>query len=955
MKNSFRLADGGVIDRTRPVNFIFNGKEYQGLHGDTLASALLANGVHWVGRSFKTHRPRGIMAADVSEPNAIVQSAKGNINSFPNMQASEIVLIEGLRVKSVNVWPNLYLDIAAINQYFSKYLIAGFYYKTFLWPKYFWKNVYEPIIRKMAGFGVCDLSVDKRSYDKADIFCEVLIVGAGPAGLAAAENLAEQANTRVIIVDSNFEFGNSLLGSDNYQWAQQVTEKILDNPNFTLLRQTTVFGIYEKNYLCARQIKADGQRIWHIHAKRVILATGAHERPLVFRNNDRPGVMLASAANRYLLQYGVACGQEVVFFTNNDSVYPIVRNFLQYKVKVKAIVDIRPDASITGVDAPMYTSRKVVAVHGKKRVKAVKLDNGALINCDLLLVSGGWSPAVHLYSQAGGKLDYCEVRNCFIPDLQLANIQSIGSCNGTFILDNCFNEAKNVLAEKPLEPVDKLQVSALWNVKANINDTGKANIIDFAEDVSFADIQHAALEGMDSIELIKRYTTAGMGMEQGKIANLNVIGNLSMVLQKPIADVGTTKFRPPYTPVTFAALAGVERDELFDPVRVTTLHAKHVELGAKFENVGQWLRPWYYPKVNESMHDCLQRESMAVHNSIGILDGSTLGKIDIQGPDAGKFLDLVYTNNFSNLKVGACRYGIMCKEDGMVFDDGITARLAENHYYMTTTTGGAAHVLDWLEFWLQIQYPELEVYLTSVTEQFGALVVSGPNSRKLMCEVFPEQDFASSEFPFMQIRRAEILGVPVNLLRISFTGELSYEIHYPAHSGAKIWHIIMQAGAKYSITPYGTETMHILRAEKGFIIVGQDTDGTVTPNDLNMQWIVSKKKDFLGKRSLQLVNNVREDRKILVGLETVNSQEVLPEGAQLVKDPKTPKPIPMDGHVTSSYYSAILNKSIALALIKNGNNRHGEKLFAPIGKRIIEVKIVAPVFYDPQGARQNVD
>lgn len=955
MKNSFRLESGGVVDRKRVVNFVFNGKTYQGLKGDTLASALLANGVHWVGRSFKTHRPRGIMTADITEPSAIVQSAAGNNTSFPNMQASEIILSEGLRVKSVNVWPNLYLDVAAINQYFSKYLIAGFYYKTFLWPKHFWKNVYEPIIRRMAGFGVCDLTVEKRIYDKTDIFCEVLIVGAGPAGLAAAESLIDKANTRVIIVDSNVEFGNSLLGTNNYRWAQQVTEKMSVNPNFTLLKQTTVFGIYEKNYLCARQIKADGQRLWHIHTQRVILATGAHERPLVFKNNDRPGVMLASAANRYLLQYGVACGSEVVFFTNNDSVYPVVKNFLQRNIKVKAIIDVRDVVNLSEIDVAIYAGHQVTYVHGKKRIKAVTLDTGEIINCDLLLVSGGWSPAVHLYSQAGGKLDYCELRNCFVPDLDLANIKSIGSCNGTFLFDDCLAEGQSVSTDKPCEPVRKLQVSALWNVMANVSDTGKANIIDFAEDVSFADIQHAALEGMDSIELLKRYTTAGMGMEQGKIANINVIGNLSSILQKPIIDVGTTKFRPPYTPVTFAALAGVERDELFDPVRVTTLHTKHLELGAKFENVGEWLRPWYYPKDCESMHDCLQRESLAVHNSVGILDGSTLGKIDIQGPDAGKFLDLIYTNNFSNLKIGACRYGIMCKEDGMVFDDGITARLAENHYYMTTTTGGAANVLDWLEFWLQTQYPELEVYLTSVTEQFGAIVVSGPNSRKVMSEVFAEHDFASSEFPFMQIRTADILGVPVNLLRISFTGELSYEVHYPAHSGPKIWDLVMHAGAKYNITPYGTETMHILRAEKGFIIVGQDTDGTVTANDLNMQWIVSKKKEFLGKRSLLLANNVREDRKVLVGLETFNSKYVLPEGAQLVKDPKIPKPIPMEGHVTSSYYSAVLNKSIALALIKNGNKRHGEKLYAPIGKQNIAVKIVAPVFYDPEGDRQNVD
>ncbi|MCH9756240.1 MAG: sarcosine oxidase subunit alpha family protein [Gammaproteobacteria bacterium] len=955
MSGATRLPAGGVIDRTQPLQFVFNGRQYTGFKGDTLASALLANGIHWVGRSFKTHRPRGIMSADITEPHAIVQLEKGSPNSKPNMLATEIQLFDGLRANSVNVWPSLKWDTTAINQYFSKYLIAGFYYKTFMWPKSFWKKVYEPLIRRKAGLGICEKNTDSQTYNRMDTHCDLLIVGTGPAGLAAAE-AASQSDETIILADENPELGSSLIGTPKYDWGQKVIHHLSHQKNVTLLKNSTIFGYHESNYICGRQHLPNGERTWHIHAKRVILATGAHERPLTFYHNDLPGIMLASAANRYLLQYGVTCGQKIVFFTNNDSVYDIARNLLAHKINVLAIIDSRTDAPDTKLNIPIYQNTLVAHATGKTHIKSVTLSTGETIKCDLLLVSGGFNPAVHLFSQSGGTLEYCDTRSCFVPLSTPQAASSAGACNGIFDIEGCILNGQKAALKQSFLPSQTPNISAIWRISSGQKkDTFKQHIVDFAEDVSVADIQLAVREGFNSVEHIKRYTTAGMGIDQGKISNVNVIGLLSETWGKPIPDVGTTTFRAPYTPITFGALAGAERGNLLDPIRTTTLHEKHIQHGAKFEDVGQWKRPWYYPATGETMQDTLNRECLAVHQSVGMLDASTLGKIDIQGKDAGQFLDLIYTNLFSTLKVGACRYGVMCLEDGMVFDDGITARLDETHYYMTTTTSGAAEVLDWMEFWLQTQYPNLEVFLTSLTEQYGSIVVSGPNARKVLQSICPHHPFDNDAFPFMQMKETTIEDIPVRLLRISFTGELSFEIHYPAHSGPKIWDLVYTAGKPYHITPYGTETMHILRAEKGFIIVGQDTDGSVTPIDLNMNWVVSKKKDFLGKRSLRREDTAREDRKVLVGLVTKNPKTVLPEGAQLVVNPKASIPIPMEGYVTSSYYSALLEKSIALALIKNGLNRIGETLYAPIeNNKIIEATIVSSVFYDPKGERQNV-
>jgi sarcosine oxidase, subunit alpha len=956
MTQKFRLDHSGIINRNKIISFKFNGKTYTGFEGDTLASALLANNVHFVARSFKTHRPRGIMTAGVEEPNAIVQLAKGTPYSQPNMRATEVLLTKGLSANSVNSWPNLNWDLGAVNQYFSKFLIAGFYYKTFMWPKSFWKTVYEPFIRKMGGLGVCEKSDDPRTYDRMDRHCDILIVGSGPAGLAAAKEAAKSGDS-VVLVDENPEFGLSLLTTPKYSWGQKIIKELEENENVTLLKHTTLFGYYESNYLCGVQHKENGQRTWHFHAKRVILATGAFERPLTFKNNDLPGIMLCSAAHTYLSRFGVECGKNIVIFTNNDSAYEVAAALLKQNINVTAIVDTRETTRKNSLGIPIYTNAVISKASGKKRLQSVVISQKTTLKCDTLLMSGGWNPAVHLFSQAGGRLNYCEKRSCFVPLSCTQTVISAGSCNGIFDLDDCIKSGEKAAQSQVYESNSHPTIPPIWDIASgDSGDIGKAHLVDFAEEVSVADIQVAAREGMDSVELVKRYTTVGMGVDQGKLSNVNAIGVLSESLDKPLSKVGTTKFRSPYTPVAFGALAGSDLKDLSDPIRTTTIHDWHIQNGALLEDVGQWKRAWYFPKKGEFMQDSLNRECLAVRNSVGMLDASTLGKIDIQGKDAAQFLDLLYTNMFSTLKVGSCRYGLMCHEDGMVFDDGVTARLGENHYYMTTTTGGAAGVLDWMEYWLQVQYPHLDVYLSSITEQFAAVVVTGPKARRVLEALCPTHSFDSEDFPYMSMQESTVDDIPVKLLRISFTGEVSYEVHCPALSGPKIWKMIYDAGAKYGITPYGTETMHILRAEKGFVIVGQETDGSITPHDLNMSWAVSKKKDFLGKRSLQREDCIREDRKVLVGLETKDPSFVLPEGTQLINDSSiTSYPVQMEGHVTSSYFSATFDRSIALAVIKSGLKRMGETLYAHVDDNLIEVKIVSSVFYDPKGERQHVN
>jgi sarcosine oxidase subunit alpha len=1003
VSQSHRLPRGGRIDRSRVLRFTFNGRAYEGFAGDTLASALLANGVTLVARSWKYHRPRGIVGSGVEEPNAVVQLETGAY-TVPNARATEVELYDGLVASSVNCWPSPGFDLMSVARCFSRLMPAGFYYKTFMWPKSLWMK-YEHFIRKASGLGTAPGEADPDSYDKMNAHCDVLVAGGGPAGLAAALTAA-QAGARVIVADEQAEMGGTLLASRGCtidgvpaaQWAEQAVRKLSAMPNVRLLPRSTVFGYHDYNFLTVAERRTDHlpvaarkgarERVWRVRAKQVVLAAGAIERPLVFGNNDLPGVMLASAVSRFTNRHGVRLGQRAVVFTNNDSAYQAALDLHAAGVEVAAVVDAR--ASVLGAlptaaraaGIPVIERSVVVEARGGKRVagaQVMALDAsgervqgaGRRIDCDLLAMSGGWSPAVHLHAQSNGKARYDEAKACFVPGMPAQAERSVGACNGSFDLESCLAEGSAAGAQAArltgfdaapspapkIEPATREQpLEPLWLVPSpQPPGHGPKQFVDPQNDVAASDILLAAREGYHSIEHVKRYTALGFGTDQGKLGNINGMAILAKALGQSIAATGTTTFRPNYTPQTFGAIAGPDLGELFEPIRKTAMHAWHEENGARFENVGQWKRPWYFPKAGEDLHAAVNRECLAARNAVAIMDASTLGKIDIQGPDAATFLNLVYTNAWSKLGVGRCRYGLMLDENGMVMDDGVTTRLGENHFLMTTTTGGAARVMAWLERWLQTEWPHFKVYLTSVTDHFATAAVVGPKSREVLKAVCNDIDFSPEAFPFMSYRDGTVAGVPAKVMRISFSGELAYEVNVAAHLGRHVWEALMQAGGPFGITPYGTEAMHVLRAEKGFIIVGQDTDGSVTPVDLGMDWIIAKGKDFIGRRSLARSDTRRDDRKQLVGLLTEDPRTVLPEGGQIVKDASVPAPVPMLGHVTSSYFSAFLDRSIALAVVKAGSRRHGEEVQVPLADgRVIRAKIASPVFLDPEGARQNV-
>lgn len=986
--NRYRQAEGGRIDRREIVNFTFDGKAYRGYRGDTLASALLANGVKLVGRSFKYHRPRGLMSAGAEEANALIQLEAGN-KTEPNLRATQIELYEGLVAFSQNRWPSLHLDIGAINSAFSRLFPAAFYYKTFLWPASFWSSVYEKIIRRIAGLGKSPLLPDVDRYDRLYAHCDVLIVGSGPAGLAAALS-AGRRGLRVLLAEQDYEWGGDLLHRESFiqgrassDWLAQTLAELQQMPEVTLLKRTNVWGYFDHNYLTLHEhpnLAHARIRLWRVRAKEVLLATGAIERPLVFADNDRPGSMLASAGRVYAHRYAVVPGQKIVLMTNNDSAYEVARDLKKAGLNIQLLIDLRHRATMELEGVEILRGHAVVATQGNPSLQNVTVKKlspdgqsvqgtGRKIPCDLLLHSGGWNPVVHLFSQARGKLRFDPLLQSFVPDGRIPpgqHLQVIGAANGTLELEECVKEGhkagESALGEPPLvlqtqdNKSDILHIESFWVVPGERPlGHGAKHFVDFQNDVTAADIHLAHREGYFSVEHLKRYTTMGMGTDQGKTSNINALAIMAGLRNMPIQEVGTTTFRPPYTPVTIGAFGGIEKDGLYDPVRTTPMHRWHEDHAAKFEIVGQWHRAWYYPKPGEDMQQAVDREVKRTRDALGIFDASTLGKIDIQGPDAAKFLNLIYTNAWTKLEPGRCRYGFMLGEDGMVFDDGVTSRIGENHFHMTTTTGNAARVLGWLEEWLQCEWPDLKVYCTSVTEQWAVIALNGPYARKLLEELVDDIDLSDSAFPFMSFREGHLAGVKVRIFRISFTGELSYEINCPPSYALHLWQILMQAGEKYGITPYGTEAMHVLRAEKGFVIVGQETDGTITPMDLGHDWIIAKQKgDFIGKRSLARSGMVGPNRKHLVGLLTENPDDVLPEGGQIVLEKTTKIPMEMIGHVTSSYKSPNVGRSIALALVKNGRERMGDWVYVPLeGKRHIKAQITEPKFFDVKGERIN--
>ena len=1000
MPKNLRINSSNFIDETTRVSFKFDGKTYYGFKGDTLASALIANGIHLVARSFKYHRPRGIMTAGSEEPNAIVQINGNTAYTEPNVRATEIEIYDGLEASSQNCWPNVNFDIGAINNILSPLLPAGFYYKTFMWPASFWEK-YEYFIRKSAGLGKSPTKPDPDLYEHKYIHCDVLVIGGGISGIMAAKTAAEN-NHKTLLLDEKPHLGgttiyqssefNKINNQYSSKWLENEISKLKNIKNLEIKTRTSVAAYHGYNFLLARENLTDHlplnkkkdkirQRLLKIRAKKVIAATGSIERPLIFNNNDRPGIILSSAIKKYSDYYGVVCGKENILFTNNDSAYETAISLFNKGIKINAIIDIREkvNSEITNhaekIGIKIYNSYTIVDTSGYRRIKEVSImklskDGQSVtgskikIKCNCLGISGGWTPAVHLFTQSGGKLKFDNEDNVFIPSKYPSDQISIGSCNGEFdlntIIKNFNQNIKNFLGIDKTSFEDLKINSTKEILKRNIwllpsdKAIGKCKpFVDFQNDATAKDIKLALREGFRSIEHVKRYTTTGMGTDQGKLGNMHALGIISDTSGVKMSDLGTTTFRPPYTPLTFGTIVGRNVGEFFDIFRKTPMHDWHVDNNAEFENVGQWKRAWYYPKKGESMFDAVQRESKAARDGAGILDASTLGKIDIQGSDASEFLNRVYTNAWSKLAIGKCRYGLMLNEDGMVYDDGVTTRLDENHYIMTTTTGGAATVLGKLEDYLQTEWPELDVYLTSVTDHFATISVCGPNSKKIVKKVIPDLDLSDEEFPHMSFKNAKIDNIKCRVMRISFTGEQSYEINIQANFGKSVWEKCMEAGKEFNITPYGTETMHLLRAEKGFIIVGQDTDATLTPIDLQMDWIVSKKKyDFIGKRSLYRSDTIREDRKQLVGIVTEDPREVLEEGAQIVAD-VSKKPVEMLGHITSSYFSPNLNKSIALGVVKGGKNMLGKKLFIPMKNKIISVQVADPVFLDKENKRLN--
>jgi sarcosine oxidase subunit alpha len=755
----------------------------------------------------------------------------------------------------------------------------------------------------------------------------VLVIGAGRAGITAALQ-ASQSGDRVILADEQAELGGRLLGAGWNDWLKTNLAALRAQPDVRLLTRATAFGHYDQNLVLIAQRLPDGGRLWQIRAKRVVIATGAHERPLIFANNDRPGIMLAGAARTYINRYGVAPGRHAVIFTNNDSTDAVADDLKRAGISIEATVDVRSGEAVldTRGDDEGLHSVLIGTLRGTHSRRE--------IDCDLLCVSGGFNPTLHLFSQAQGRLRYDEGLACFVPDSAPPNVEVVGAASGDLT-----GRGQGTIMPYWVVPSDGRE----WST----------HFVDLERDVTVADVRRALGTGMRSVEHVKRFTTIGTGSDQGKTAGINETAIIATQLGQPVGAVGVTTFRPPYVPVPFGLMAGRNRGDLFDPIRVTAMHPWHVARGAIFENVGQWKRPWYFPQQDEDIEAAVLRECRAARERVAVMDASTLGKLDIQGPDAVEFLNRMYTNAFDTLKVGSCRYGLMCKADGMVFDDGVVMHLGPDHWLATTTTGGAAAVLDWMEEWLQTEWPGLRVRLTSVTDHWADVAVVGPRSRDVVRSLFPDVALDPDSFPFMAIRQGETAGIPVRLHRITFSGELAYELWTPNWYGLALWEAVMTAGEPFGITPYGTEAMHVLRAEKGYIICGQETDGTVTPQDLGMSWIVSNKKAFIGQRSHRRIDTARPDRKQLVGLLPVDGDQLLPEGAQLVLQPDGAVPVKMVGHVTSSYRSATLGRTFALAMLQSGRERLGSTVYAPLNGHVLAATVTEPIFYDRENIRRD--
>lgn len=886
-----RLSSGGEVDRDTRLPFRFNGTSYEGFAGDTLASALLANGVDVVASSPIQQRPRGVMTAGIEEPSAFVEITAPTIDVIT--PATTVELEPGL-------------------------VAAG---------------------RSGIGRLPPNGRPSPRRCEPRNAHVDMLVVGGGIAGLRTAVEAVE-AGEDVILVDER-----SRLGGNPFWSAQEsaATERIAksvarleESPEAVVLRRATALGLYDDGYVVVHERSLPVERLWHVRARRVVLATGLHERPIPFRDNDRPGVMLASSVVEYLQRFAVLCGQRAVVFTATDSAYAAARALRDAGATVEAIVDVRSDSSAQrGARSDgfnLLSGSTIAGTEGDPSVSAVHVTDGVrrhTFDADLLAVSGGWNPVLQLYRAIGGGLRYDEKSASFAP-----------AGGGPRWLEVQGAAAGEIPSSAPY-----------WFVP---DEDLSRHYVDMQRDATVADLIEALGIGFRSAEHVKRYTYIGTAVDQGRTSSVATAEVVNQLLGWDPGAQGPTNSRPPYSPVSFSALAGVATGSLFDPARVTPIHQWHRDHGAVFENVGQWKRPWYYPHAREDLQAAVKRECLAVRNGAGVMDATTLGKIEVVGPDAPAFLDLMYTNIMSSLRVGSIRYGLMLGLDGMVMDDGVVMRLGEDRFMLTTTTGGAAKVLDHFEEWLQTEWTHLRVYCTSVTEQWTTVAVAGPNARDVVRSLGTDVDLTVEAFPWMTVRAGTVAGVPSRIARVSFSGELAYELNVAGRHGLSLWKAVVEAGRPFDITPYGTETMHVLRAEKGYVIVGQDTDGTVTPHDLGMSWIVSdKKRDFIGRRSLRRPDIRRSERKQLVGLLPHDRDAVVPEGAQIISEDTDALSIPMIGHITSSYRSAILHRSFALALVARGRELYGRTLFASVPGRTFPVTVTEPVFYDPEGARRD--
>jgi len=996
MTQKYRLDKKGYINREKIISFKFNSVKYFGYEGDTLASALLANGIHLVGRSFKYHRPRGFIGAGTDEPNAKVQVYHKDDKNEPNVLATEIELVEGLTAMSQNCWPSVSFDFGAINNLFSKIFPAGFYYKTFMWPKNFWYKIYEPIIRKAAGLGVASLKPDPDRYEHKFEYCDVLIAGSGPSGLSTALAAAKNG-AKVILAEDKPRFGGSLLSDEvtignknGKDWADEVISELKSMSNVIVKNRSQVFGYYDHNMMVMVEKAKDHieypskftprQRLWYIRAKEVVISTGSIERPLVFANNDRPGIMLASAAKEYMKIYGVLVGKKPIIFTNNDSAYDCAIEFKKNGID-PVVLDVRNKSDSPTVKEAKNLNIEIKFSHGVVNSKGHLRVNSAIvgklndnksdyeslenISCDCICVSGNWTPTVHLSSQSGNKLKFEEKVDAFIPNQPRQNENTIGSARGVFTLKKSLEEGFNKGYELSKKITSKdIKISPPTSNERSYGKHDKfwcmplpkgknyKRFVDFQNDVAVSDIELAVREGFRSIEHVKRYTTLGMATDQGKTSNLNGLQLVSNIEKKIVPEVGHTTFRPPYNPVTIGAIVGREVGKNYRPTRKSPMHSWHEKNNAIFVDAGLWLRPRYYKQGKETLSEAAIREAINVRNNVGICDVTSLGKIDIKGPDSTEFLNRVYTNAWTKLPVGKARYGVMLREDGVVFDDGTTTRISENHFHMTTTTAQAVNILSHLEYYLQVVWPELDVNVVSTTEQWAGAAVAGPNSRDLLSKLFPNTDFSNESFPFMGFKEGDLFGVPARIFRISFSGELAYEINVESGYGIFMWEKIMELGKEMNIEPYGTEALSTLRIEMGHV-AGSEIDGRVISSDLSLEGMLSKKKDFIGKRSLNREAFLNPSREKIVGVVPLDRKTMIPEGSHLVKDSKTSFPNPKLGHISASCWSVEYNNPFSLAILKEGKKKIGEKLYAlsPLKNKSIPVEIVSSHYVDAKGER----